>query len=62
MEAVVNTSYNMELVVLSYAISMIGAFMALVSARRLLPENYDPQTYKLALFSSGIALGGIGGQ
>ena len=60
METVVNTSYNMELVVLSYAISMIGAFMALVSARRLVPENYDPQTYKLGLLSSGIALGGIG--
>lgn len=60
MSTVVNTSYNMELVVLSYAISMIGAFMALLSARRLMPENYDPQTYRMALISSGLALGGIG--
>ena len=32
MDAVVSTSYSMELVVLSYAISMIGAFIALISA------------------------------
>jgi NO-binding membrane sensor protein with MHYT domain len=35
MDAVVSTSYSMELVVLSYAISMIGAFIALIHAKDL---------------------------
>ncbi len=41
MDAMVSTSYSMELVVLSYAISMIGAFIALISAKRLEPEVDD---------------------
>ncbi|MDR2298659.1 MAG: histidine kinase [Comamonas sp.] len=60
MDAAVNTSYNMELVVLSYLISAVGAFMALVSAKRLLSGKSASQSYRLGLLSTGIALGGIG--
>lgn len=60
MDAMVSTSYSMELVVLSYAISMIGAFIALISAKRLEPEIDDRQSYLMSLGSTGIALGGIG--
>ena len=60
MDAIVKTSYNMELVVLSYVISMIGAFIALVSAKRLNPAGDNRQTYLLGLGSASIALGGIG--
>lgn len=60
MDIAVNTSYNMELVVLSYVISMIGAFIALVSAKQLMTEVNDRQAYLINLGSAGIALGGIG--
>jgi NO-binding membrane sensor protein with MHYT domain len=60
MDAVINTSYNMELVVLSYVISLIGAFIALVSAKRLMAKVNDRQIYLINLGSAGIALGGIG--
>lgn len=60
MDVVIKTSYNMELVVLSYAISMIGAFIALVSAQRLTADTRDRQSYLINLGSAGIALGGIG--
>ncbi len=60
MDAMVSTSYSMELVVLSYAISMIGAFIALISAKRLEPKVDDCQSYLMSLGSTGIALGGIG--
>ncbi|WP_304349500.1 MHYT domain-containing protein [Comamonas testosteroni] len=60
MDAVVSTSYSMELVVLSYAISMIGAFIALIHAKGLEPKVDDRQSYLMSLGSTGIALGGIG--
>ena len=60
MDAMVSTGYSMELVVLSYAISMIGAFIALIHAKGLEPKVDDRQSYLMSLGSTGIALGGIG--
>lgn len=60
MDGLVKTSYNMELVVLSYVISLIGAFIALISAKRLSSTANDKQAYFLGIGSAGIALGGIG--
>lgn len=60
METIVNTSYNMQLVVLSYAISATGAFIALYAAGRLRPHQDTRQSYFLGLASAGGALGGIG--
>ena len=60
MEAVVNTSYNMDLVVLSYVISVVGAFIALYSAGRLKPHSNNRQAYLFSVTSAGVALGGIG--
>ena len=60
MGTVVNTSYNMDLVVLSYVISVIGAFIALFSAGRLRPNTKNRQAYLFSVASAGVALGGIG--
>lgn len=59
MNSTVSTSYDVGLVILSYIISMTGAFIAIISAKRLRPENDDKQSYLIGLISSGIALGGI---
>lgn len=60
MEALVKTSYSTELVVLSYAISVIGAFIALYSAGRLRPHMKNKRAYFFNVTSAGVALGGIG--
>ena len=60
MEALVKTSYSTELVVLSYAISVIGAFIALYSAGRLRPNMKNKRAYFFNVTSAGVALGGIG--
>ncbi len=60
MDSLVKTSYSTELVVLSYAISVIGAFIALYSAGRLRPDSKNKQAYFFSVTSAGVALGGIG--
>ncbi|WP_353233896.1 MHYT domain-containing protein [Diaphorobacter ruginosibacter] len=60
MNAVVNTSYSTELVVLSYVISVIGAFVALYSAGRLRPDSRNRRAYFFSIAGAGVAFGGIG--
>ncbi|MBX3587471.1 MAG: histidine kinase [Ramlibacter sp.] len=58
MNSAVTTSYSQGLVLLSYAISMIGALVALTAARRInLPGGRISWTN---LMTAGLALGGIG--
>lgn len=60
MGSVINTSYSTELVVLSYVISVTGAFIALHAAGRLQPHSTNRKAYWLSVASAGVALGGIG--
>jgi NO-binding membrane sensor protein with MHYT domain len=58
MNPLVTTSYNLSFVLLSYAISVIGSFVALTAARKI--RRPDGQLSHINLAAAGIALGGIG--
>ncbi|MDR2333856.1 MAG: histidine kinase [Burkholderiaceae bacterium] len=60
MDSLVQTSYSRELVVLSYVISVIGAFIALYSASHLQPHSRNKRAYFFNVLAAGVALGGIG--
>ena len=51
------TSYNFDLVALSYAIAVIGSFVALTAAQRICRHG---RIHKLNLLAASVALGGIG--
>ena len=54
---VAQTSYEMGLVALSYAIAVLGSFVALSAARRI---RDGEAIHRLNLLAAGTALGGIG--
>ncbi|MDM0111028.1 MHYT domain-containing protein [Variovorax sp. J22R133] len=58
MNVPVTPTYQIPLVVLSYAMAVIGSLVALTAARRLIGRNGKVNRY--SAISAGIALGGIG--
>ncbi len=52
------TSYSTEMLVLSYVVSAVGAYVALSAARNV--RNADGQISRFNIFLAGLALGGVG--
>jgi NO-binding membrane sensor protein with MHYT domain len=58
MNSIVTTSYNTSFIALSYAIAVIGSFVALTAAGRI--RHANGRMSRVNLISAGLALGGIG--